>query len=319
MSHIEQLQDIANRQLGGLRATPKMLGEIKLAAARKRDKAAVRRVWRPALAVGAALLVCIGIYAQTGKERMPLSPVPSHTVLDSQTAGGGEQAATLKATERALLDVPPGSISLGPEKETPAYRNLFAKGQGSTFPLVTVEGATYRMLKTPASIEQSLLGDSLGQVTEYTLEPALSTGGAVSNVVSQGETVYAVQGMRGAMAAALVEGTLRVFQRVSFAGGAIVGNENLEDTLCAASQVVSMELSDVGIIDDAQKAQELMQILLDNASYQSASISSGGSKSLIIGMDNGLLLQLIVGEDTVSACGTWSCPEFFEEFIVAME
>jgi hypothetical protein len=297
-----------------------MLGEIKLAAARKKEKAVLRRVWRPALAICAALLLCIGIYAQTGDERGPLSPVPSNTVLDSQTAGSGEQATTLMAGGvRALLDVPPGSITVGGEKETPAYRNLFAKGQGSNFPLVTVGGATYRMLKTPASIQESLLGDSLGQVTEYTLEPALSTGGAVSNVVSQGETVYAVQGMKGAMAAALVEGTLRVFQRVSFAGGAIVGNEGLEDTLCAASQVVSMELSDVGVIDDAQRAQELMQVLLDNASYQSASISSGGSQSLVIEMDNGLSLQLMVGEDTVSACGSWSCPEFFEEFIVAME
>ena len=125
MSHIEQLQDIANRQLGGLRATPKMLGEIKLAAARKRDKAAVRRVWRPALAVGAALLVCIGIYAQTGKERMPLSPVPSHTVLDSQTAGGGEQAAEPRRWIDRQHEVP---------ERDPARRPVtrWASGSGAT-------------------------------------------------------------------------------------------------------------------------------------------------------------------------------------------
>ena len=39
-----------------------------------------------------------------------------------------------------------------------------------------------------------------------------------------------------------------------------------------------------------------------------------GSGSLHIGLTNGLTLQLLVGDDTVSACGTWSCPEFFESF-----
>ena len=319
MSRIEQLQDIADRQLGGLCATPKMLGEIKLAAARKKEKAGFRRVWKPALAFCAALLIGVGIYTQAGEGILPIAPLPSADLLDSQTAGNGTQEAALTGAERALLDVPPGSISLGGEKEAPAYRNLFAKGQGSNFPLVRVSGAAYRMLQTPSSIQQSLLGDSLGQVMEYTLEPALSTGGVVSNVVSQGEAIYAVKGMQGAMVAAQVEGTLRVFQRVSFAGTAIIGNEGLEDTLCPADQVVSMELSDVGAIDDAQKARDLMKILLDNASYQNASMSSGGAQSLLIEMKNGLSLQLMVGDDTLSACGTWSCPEFFEEFIIAME
>lgn len=319
MSHIERLQDIANRQLGGLRATPKMLGEIKLAAARKKEPRGLRHAWRPALAVCAALLLAVGIFSQSGEELLPLSPSPSAELLDSQTAGNGTQGVALTAAERALLDVNPGSISLGAEKEAPAYRNLFAKGQGSNFPLVRLSGATYRMLQSPASIGQNLLGDSLGQVTEYTLEPALSTGGVVSNVVSQGEAIYTVKGMKGAMAAAQVEGVLRVFQRVSFAGTAIIGSEGLGDTLCSADQVVSLELSDVGVIDDAQKARELMKTLLDNASYQSASLSSGGAQSLLIEMKNGLSLQLMVGDDTVSACGTWSCPEFFEEFIIAME
>lgn len=319
MSRIERLQEIADRQLGGLHATPKMLGEIKLAAAGKKKRTTAGALWRPALAFCAALLLAVGIYTQAGEELLPAQPMPSASVLDSQTAGNAASGAALTGAERALLDVPPGSIFLGGGREAPAYRNLFVQGQGGNFPLVRVGGATYRMLQTPASLPESLLGGSLGQVTEYTLEPALSTAAGVSNAVSQGETVYGVKDMEGAMAAAMVEGTLRVFQRVSFAGSAIIGSEGLEDTLCPADQVVSMELSDVGVIDDAQKAQDLMQILLDDASFQSAGMSSGGAQSLLIGMKNGLSLQLMVGNDMVSACGTWSCPEFFEEFIVAME
>ncbi len=318
MSHVENLKEIAQRQLGGLQATPKLLGEIKLAAARKKEKQSMRRVWQPVLAVCAALLVCVALYTQAVDGQPTVVPVPSSVVMDSQPAGESEVKAVEAHTVRALLDVPSGSISLGGEQEAPAYRNLFAKGQGSNFPLVTWDGVTYRMLKTPASISDRLLGDDLGQVAEYTLEPALGSGGMISNVVSQGETVYAVKGMKGAMAAASVEGALRVFQRVSFAGTAIVGSEGLSDTLCAPGDVTSMELSGVGAILDAGKAQELMRVLLSNASYQSASASSGGNQSLLLTLDNGLTMQLMVGDDTVSACGTWSCPEFFEAFLVAI-
>ena len=37
----------------------------------------------------------------------------------------------------------------------------------------------------------------------------------------------------------------------------------------------------------------------------------------LIGLNNGLTLQLLAGEDTISACGTWSCPDFFEAFMEA--
>ena len=59
-----------------------------------------------------------------------------------------------------------------------------------------------------------------------------------------------------------------------------------------------------------------MEKLLGGADYQSTGMSGKGS--LQIGLQNGLTLQLLVGEDTVSACGTWSCPDFFEAFHEAM-
>ena len=34
---------------------------------------------------------------------------------------------------------------------------------------------------------------------------------------------------------------------------------------------------------------------------------------------NGLTLQLLTGDDSVSACGTWSCPDFFEAFAEAVQ
>ena len=82
--------------------------------------------------------------------------------------------------------------------------------------------------------------------------------------------------------------------------------------------MIALELSDVGAIDDAQEAQALMSTLLDNASFSNASASGSGRQSLLIYLDNGLILQTIVGDDCVSACGTWSCPDFFEAFNTAL-
>ena len=195
---------------------------------------------------------------------------------------------------------------------TSSHQTLFAQGQGQSFPLITMDGATYRMLQSPTGISSSLLGEELGQVTEFNVEPALSTSGMVSNVVARGETVYAISGMSGALVAAQVDGSTRAFQRVSYAGTAIIGSETLADTLCDPADVEWMELAGTGRISDVATAQQLMQILVDYADYQSTAMS--GSGSLLIGLKNGLTLQLLVSDESVSACGTWSCPDFFEAF-----
>ena len=97
-----------------------------------------------------------------------------------------------------------------------------------------------------------------------------------------------------------------------------MGSETLADTLTDASHITAMELTGIGVIDDPAITQSLMQTLLDNAVYESASVGSGDTKSLLMALDNGLLMQLMIGDDTVSACGTWSCPEFFEAYDAAM-
>jgi len=174
------------------------------------------------------------------------------------------------------------------------------------------------LLISPTDMDTALLGESLGEVTEYTLEPALSNGGIVSNVVFAGDTVYAVQGMKGAMAAAYVNGGLRVFQRVSYAGSALLDSESLAATLVGNHTATAMELTDSGIVDDPAKAQSLMQTLLDNAEYDSAASGTDDTRSLLISLDNGLLIQLMVGQDSLSACGTWNCPEFFDAYADAV-
>ena len=226
-------------------------------------------------------------------------------------------AGTVTVGEKLALDVPPGSITIKSSRN-PSYRSIWAPMSGGNFPLICVNGRYYRMLTNPTSISSSLLGSSLGTVASFTSEPALAgKNGICSNAVQAGETVYAVSGMNGAMAAANVNGQMRVFQRVSFGDSALVGGEKLSDTL-KASSAVALELSGGGAINDPATAQRRMDILVKNASF----LRAGGSEtnqSLLIQLKSGLVLQMAVNGERVIACGTWACPEFFDAFQEAMQ
>ena len=123
--------------------------------------------------------------------------------------------------------------------------------------------------------------------------------------------------MGGTLVAAEVDGSYRVFQRVSFNGSALRGSEDLADTLQLGGHIISMELSDVGTVTDKDVCESLFATLIDCASYESSGNVSG-KQSLHIELDNGLTVQLTIKNDKLSACGTWSCPEFFEEFEAAL-
>ena len=226
-------------------------------------------------------------------------------------------AGAVSVGDKLALDVPPGSISIKSSRN-PSYRSIWAPMNGGNFPLICVEGRYYRMLTNPTSISSELLGKSIGTVTTFTSEPALAgKNGVCSNTVQAGETVYAVKGMTGAMAAAKVNGQTRVFQRVSFGDSALIGKEKLGDTL-QASSAVALELSGVGTINDPATAQRLVDILVKNASF----LRAGGSEtnqSLLIQLKSGLVLQMAVNGERVIACGTWACPEFFDAFQEALQ
>lgn len=312
MKRLENLSQIASRQLGGLEATPTLLAKIKLEAADQKQPRTMRAVLRPALAVCAALVLVAGaVMTLTPETITGIGPVPTQNVLDSHSAGSQPTAEP-----RMLNEVPKGVISMSAGMQSTGD-TLFVQGEDAAFPLITLDGATYRMLAAPDGVSQSLLGDELGAVTEFNIEPALGNSGVISNAVACGEVVYAIGNQKGALVAAPVNGALRVFQRVSYAGTAIIGTETLADTLCAPADAAWIELEGMGRVDDPASVQELMTTLFDLADYQSTAFASGSSMQ--IGLKNGLILQLMTGEDTISACGIWSCPDFFEAFAEAVK
>ena len=306
---LRELPEIA--QASGLQADEALKRKILRAAREKKEEKSSLRRLAPVLCCAMAVLICVGAVSFSGTPAK--GPQATDIPLIASAPAGSNDVPGMNLA----LDVPQGSITIR-HSSNPSYRSIWAKASGGNFPLIGVNGRYYRMLTNPTDISASLLGSALGKVDTYTSEPALAGKNSVcSNVVAAGETVYAVQGMNGAMAAAKVDGKMRVFQRVSYGDHALVGGESLADTL-KAKNVVALEISGVGTVNDAAKARELIGILTDNASF----LRSGGSEtnqSLLIQLNNGLVLQMAINGERMIACGTWACPEFFDAFQEALQ
>lgn len=305
---LEQLPQIADETLGGLRADAALYRKIRDRAGRP----AVGPVFplRRAVALACSLILVAGI----GYFALNRLPGKEEELPQITTFAAGElpEGAALVAR-----DLPRGSITLGQPGSVPGYQGVWAKGSGGNFPMIRVGGAYYRLLKNPSSISSGMLGAQLGSVEVMTDEPALdSSSQTLSNVIPIGTAVSQISGMSGTAAAAELDGKLRVFQRVSFSGSALLGGESLASTL--QGKVVGLQLSGVGTVTDPGKVSSLMGTLLGESSFQSGSTRTT-DQALLIQYDNGLVLQMAVKGGSLIACGTWSNPGFLEAFAQAAQ
>lgn len=303
---LDRLGTITDEMLAGLHADNQMKMRIRQAAQQERSskRPALRR-W--AVCCAALALACVGLlYQQVNK-------APITAQIDTIAAGNGGLSVTKKTDVADLGD----GARIG--ASVPKNTSLFAAGD-TDMPLVTVGGAVYRMLTEPAALSDSLRGDAVGEIASVTQQPSLASQeemqAGVSNVASEGATVYGITGLSSSTAvAAEVDGQLRVFQRVSYAGEG-PGQQTLEDTFDVRGQVKTLELSGVGTLE-GQTANDVMDVLLDNAALKSSD-ATANKQSLTVTLSNGLKLQLGVSGDTLCGCGGWSCPEFFEAFEAAL-
>lgn len=303
MKRLEQLPEITEKALGGLTAGQHLKLRIEKAAANPQPQRRPVAAWAPVLACALVLAIALGVGIPA------LQPQPETGLISTQPAGQSGSG-----NEIALLDLNRNTVNIRQRISAAGEDSLWASGENGNFPLIGVNGKYYRMLTVPQDADGALLGKSVGTVAEFTTEPALSgTDVILSNVAAGNTKVYGVSGMSGTLIAAEVDGQTRIFQRVSFNGSALRGKETLADTLQIAGHITAMELSGVGTVADPAACEALFATLLDCASYQSSG-SVSGKQTLLITLDNGLALQLAVKNDKFSACGTWSCPEFFEAF-----
>ena len=303
---LRELPQEADKALDGLNATPFLKARIDRAVEEKKQ-GKVRLVlpaWAPALCCAAIVLVL-------ALTVLPLDQKQPGTLITSNTLGD----ATTAPTGTLTGDLGDDAVTISTKSAKPGYRNIWSEAKDGSFPLIGVNGKYYRMLTSPNEVNSSLLDNAVASISEFTTEPSLSgTDVVLSNAVTSGTDVYSICGVSSdTLLAAEVDGRMRLFQRVSFNGNALRGKETLADTLAISGQVVAMELTSVGVIDDPAACEALLSTLLSCASYESSgSISS--KQSLLIELDNGLVLQLAVKGDNLAGCGVWSCPEFFEDF-----
>lgn len=301
---LRELPKNADKALNGLQATPFLKARIDRAVEEKKQgkgRFALPK-WAPALCCAAVVLV------------LALTVLPMHGQPDSLITTNA-LGPTAVPTGAISGDLGNDAVTISNKAAKPGYRNIWSDAKGGSFPLIGMNGKYFRMLTSPNRVSSSLLGGSVATISEFTTEPSLSgTDVVLSNAVASGCEVYSIHGVSAdTLVAAEVDGRMRLFQRVSFNGNALRGSEDLADTLAIAGQVVAMELSGVGTVTDPAACEELLSLLLDNASYESSgSVSS--KQSLLIDLNNGLVLQMAVKGDKLAACGVWSCPEFFEAF-----
>lgn len=297
---LDALSETAGEMLSGLHATPALRHRILVAAERRRagltpvrssvsKKPALSRL-TPALGMAMVMTLMIGLGIFYAGRPLPSSLPSLESGMENYTAG----------------DLMGASI--------PQYRSIWA-GQDVNPPLLLVNGRYYRMLTEPVSASSSLIDKAIAEVQGFAEDLSLSaTVGILSNVAPVGSKIYSIEGVSHKTAClAEVDGVLRVFQRVGYASETIFGNEMFEDTLNVYGMVEALELSGVGIIDDENKANELIYMLSEFAVYHSSEIESGQA-ALTIYLKNGLTLQLAVQDDVLGGCGAWACPQFFESF-----
>ena len=311
MKRLEQLKPIADEMLAGMHAGEGMKRRVREAAMAKSPRRQPARVLVPAVCCAALAIACVVALKGPG-DQMPGGVVEISTL----TAGGGDGAQALPDGGQLIASLGDGA---NVRMAAPEENALFADGEGD-MPLVAVGGGVYRLLNQPSALSEALRGEAVGTVASFTEQPSLASGevlgAGLSNVAAEGSAVYAVSGLDSQTAvAAEVDGVLRLFQRVSYAGKG-PGKQTLSEVFSVRGQVRTLALSGVGTLS-GDAANAAIDVLLDNATLVSAD-ASARKQSLTVTLENGLMLQLGVSGDTVYGCGGWSCPEFFEAFEAAL-
>ncbi len=312
MKRLQYLPEIADELLGGLHADDALRQRV-LAAQRTARWTPRKAVLRLAPVCAAALIITFGGWSLLRNQNNPAVV----NRIDTTSAG-----AVIMPTQeaRGLLDVTGSNPTIGANNAAAPLESLFAKGNGGNFPLIGYNGNAYRMLNIP--VDAAMLSSPAGTVAVKTDEPSLADAdtwsGLLSNVVAEGADVYAVSGLSTDTAlAASVEGATYLFQRVSYAGyGA--GGGSLESVLDIRGKVSWLAFSGVGTVSDSNTANELINLLLDNASFQNDD-GLRGDQTLQIHLNNGLVLQLVSSKGNFAACGTWSCKDFRDAYEGAMD
>ena len=170
MIRLEQLPQVAEETLGGLKAGPRL------------PYSAPRPAASRVTPQGRALAFALSLMMVLSLSALLLRPGAGQPIPQVNHLQAGD-SQPLPEGVRSAADVPQGSLVLS-EKSAPEYQGVWARGSGGNFPLIGLDGRYYRLLRQPGDVA-SLTGQALGQVRLATGEPALERGGGIiSSVVA---------------------------------------------------------------------------------------------------------------------------------------
>lgn len=299
MKRLDQLKEIADETLAGLEAGPELRRRI-LAQQTAPARRTGTGLW---IAVGASFAAaCCVLALAVG---MIISNMRGTRPAQDPILQVGNLGADSAANELASVDTDKATLTVTKKNASRAQGIL---GDG----LIRIDGRYYRYLKGISVSEGSLVGSGL-IVNENVSDITLSSVSVVSNAVPVGTEILHVRDMSATLVACRVDGSLQVYQRVSYNGVGRVGSERgLSDVLQLRSHVRAMSLSGVGIVEGGE-AERLLGVLLDYGVFDGNS-SVKANQVLIIELDNGAAVQLNVNGDRIGGCGVWACPDFFDQF-----
>ncbi len=326
-SRLKELPAVTDEAFKDIKATEGLRYRIQEAAAAEKAPASggILRVSRliPVLSCALVLAVAlgVGIPALTGKPQSAEEPqlmlasepgqvrfLVAEEVMDTAPSADHEEQAVDALYNLTVMaagvPLPENAAKVGDI----GNGSLTVQEQKLSYSVLVLDQAAYRLVESVSSVPASCLGGVCATVGELTADPVNASGNR-SNAVQTGESVYSVNGMEGICVAARVDGAMRLFQRCSLSGKA--AGRDLKSVL-ALDHVASISLKGVGTVSGAN-AQALADTLRDTAYYLSGSCAES-RKVLLITYENGLSLQMFVNGDDLSFCGTWSAPEFMEQF-----
>jgi len=263
--------------------------------------------WLPSAAAAAVFVaaIVISFMTQSGPGITPaqMGTAADRGIMDMEHAASGSSTPFFMPTMDAI----------------PEYNSIFEFTPSGEPALLAVNGRFYQMLSVPLDLQASYIGIKHGDIMPLSDDISMADKiGVYSNVVHDGEIVYSVGSFSTrTMVTARVNGAMRVFQRVSYGGKALLGEEAFRGTIAVSNYVGALELSGVGALtveSNPEAVNSLMDILYNKPVPSPEGAAGPGNQSLKLHLNGGLTLQLLVSGDLIEACGTWYCPEFFSEF-----
>ena len=267
---------------------------LRVLRAARTEQGVRRPVPRFVLAMAAAALLVLLITPALRQGKRPGDPLPTDAPQPVQTlqnleAGGGAVVASTEGWGAAVR----------------------LSGASEELPMLSLPGAVYALQDGALSAEQ--VGEALGSVALWTETPsvALSSGESVSNLLPVGARIHALSGLpRTTAVAAELDGSWRLFRRVSYAG--VFGARSLEECLAIRGQVAQIDWQGRGTLTGAA-AEGALSRLLDTATLVAKEAEPGETAVDFI-LSSGVTLRWSADGDTLIGCGAWAAPEFAAAF-----